>query len=185
MHEGIYIKLECQKAGLTQKELAEKAGLATITIQQYERNLRAPRLENLKKIAHALNIPTEALFGDISIAFMTDLDEEKLNFLLENKSEQLMQDWNTLYKQLNDAGKAKAIEHLELLTKIPEYRLDNGSSKNAVSPPNTINAKAPDCSYRDEEELLAAAHARTDVEQTSEDVQHDLDIMNDDSKWNK
>ena len=64
-------------------------------------------------------------------------------------------------------------------------RLDNGSSKNAVSPPNTINAKAPDCSYRDEEELLAAAHARTDVEQTSEDVQHDLDIMNDDSKWNK
>ena len=57
--------------------------------------------------------------------------------------------------------------------------------KNAVSPPNTINAKAPDCSYRDEEELLAAAHARTDVEQTSEDVQHDLDIMNDDSKWNK
>ena len=77
-----------------------------------------------------LNIPTEALFGDISIAFMTDLDEEKLNFLLENKSEQLMQDWNTLYKQLNDAGKAKAIEHLELLTKIPEYRLDNGFSKN-------------------------------------------------------
>lgn len=182
MHEGIYIKLERQKAGLTQKELAEKAGLATITIQQYERNLRAPRLENLKKIAHALNIPTEALFGDISIAFMTDLDEEKLNFLLENKSEQLMQDWNTLYKQLNDAGKAKAIEHLELLTKIPEYRLDNGFSKNAVSPPNTINAKAPDCSHRHEEELLAA-HARTDVEPTPEGLQHDLDIMNDDSQW--
>ena len=28
-----------------------------------------------------------------------------------------------------------------------------------------------------------AAHARTDVEQTSEGVQHDLDIMNDDSEW--
>ena len=33
------------------------------------------------------------------------------------------------------------------------------------------------------EEDLLAAHARTDVEQTPEDVQHDLNIMNDDSKW--
>ena len=36
---------------------------------------------------------------------------------------------------------------------------------------------------RMEDELLAA-HARTDVEVTQEDIQHDLDIMNDDSKWN-
>ena len=35
------------------------------------------------------------------------------------------------------------------------------------------------------EEDLLAAHARTDVEQTPEGVQHDLDIMNDDSKWEK
>lgn len=33
------------------------------------------------------------------------------------------------------------------------------------------------------EEDLLASHARTDVEQTPEGVQHDLDIMNDDSKW--
>ena len=33
------------------------------------------------------------------------------------------------------------------------------------------------------EEDLLAAHARTDVEQTPEGVQHDLDIMNDDSMW--
>ena len=33
------------------------------------------------------------------------------------------------------------------------------------------------------EEDLLAAHARTDVEQTPEGVRHDLDIMNDDSKW--
>lgn len=32
-------------AGLTQKGLAEKAGLATITIQQYESNKRQPRLD--------------------------------------------------------------------------------------------------------------------------------------------
>ncbi|MBU5481334.1 hypothetical protein KQI91_08985, partial [Blautia sp. MSJ-19] len=33
------------------------------------------------------------------------------------------------------------------------------------------------------EEDVLAAHARTDVEQTSEGIQHDLDIMNDDSEW--
>lgn len=33
------------------------------------------------------------------------------------------------------------------------------------------------------EDDLLAAHARTDVEQTPEGVQHDLDIMNDDSQW--
>ena len=33
------------------------------------------------------------------------------------------------------------------------------------------------------EEDVLAAHARTDVEQTPEGVQHDLDIMNDDSEW--
>ena len=33
------------------------------------------------------------------------------------------------------------------------------------------------------EEDVLAAHARTDVAQTQEGVQHDLDIMNDDSEW--
>ena len=33
------------------------------------------------------------------------------------------------------------------------------------------------------EEDVLAAHTRTDVDQTSEGVQHDLDIMNDDSEW--
>ena len=33
------------------------------------------------------------------------------------------------------------------------------------------------------EEDLLAAHARTDIKQTPESIQHDLDIMNDDSQW--
>ncbi len=33
------------------------------------------------------------------------------------------------------------------------------------------------------EDDLLAAHARTDVEQTPEGVQHDINIMNDDSLW--
>ena len=33
------------------------------------------------------------------------------------------------------------------------------------------------------EEDVLAAHTRTDVVQTPEGVQHDIDIMNDDSLW--
>ena len=35
----------------------------------------------------------------------------------------------------------------------------------------------------DEQDKLLAAHARTDMEQSSEAVQQDLDLMNDDTKW--
>jgi len=45
-----------EKSGFTQKELAERAGLATITIQGYEENKFKPKLGTLEKIAHALNV---------------------------------------------------------------------------------------------------------------------------------
>ena len=39
-NEGELIKLARKGKGLTQKQLSEKTGLAVVTIQQYERNLR-------------------------------------------------------------------------------------------------------------------------------------------------
>ena len=62
-------------AGLTQKELAEKAGIAAVTIQQYERGVREPRIGQLGKIAKALNITVSEMIGpnwngiDMSDAF--------------------------------------------------------------------------------------------------------------------
>lgn len=49
--------------GYTQKQLAEKCGLATGTIQQYELNKREPRREQLQKIATALDVPLYKLMG--------------------------------------------------------------------------------------------------------------------------
>lgn len=46
-----------KEKGLTQKQLAEKCGLATGTIQQYELNKRKLRPEQLEKIANALEVP--------------------------------------------------------------------------------------------------------------------------------
>ena len=60
---GPNIKAARKAAGLTQKQLAEILGLATGTVQQYERGVREPRFEQLKAIANALNIDLMLLFG--------------------------------------------------------------------------------------------------------------------------
>lgn len=46
-----------KKKGLTQKDLAEKVGVATGTIQQYELNKRSPRLDIMKKISEVIDLP--------------------------------------------------------------------------------------------------------------------------------
>ena len=62
-NRGELIKTARKNKGLTQKQLAEKTGLAVVTIQQYERNLRQPRLENIQKIAEALDSTPTYLMG--------------------------------------------------------------------------------------------------------------------------
>ena len=63
MEIGQSIQEARKKAKLTQKELAEKVGIATITVQQYERGVRTPQIETLQKIAQALNIDVGILYG--------------------------------------------------------------------------------------------------------------------------
>ena len=53
---GQSIQKKRKSLGMTQKELAEKVGVATITIQQYERNVREPKFEIVKRIAKALGV---------------------------------------------------------------------------------------------------------------------------------
>lgn len=51
-------------AGLTQEQLAEGCGLATITIRQYESGKREPRYDTAKKIAAYLHISVGSLLGE-------------------------------------------------------------------------------------------------------------------------
>ena len=55
MPYGRIIQEYRKKAGLTQKELAERINVAPGTIQQYERDLREPKAQRLREIAAALN----------------------------------------------------------------------------------------------------------------------------------
>ena len=56
MSLGSDLKNARLKAGLTQKELANQAGLSEITIRQYEADKRQPRLETLKHISNILKV---------------------------------------------------------------------------------------------------------------------------------
>lgn len=186
-----------KERGYTQKQLAEKCGLATGTIQQYELNKREPRREQLQKIAAALDVPLYKLMGfDDSIWVKPNLEREKIaeeaqkiiikqangeeitkeeslivsdyikrtresyynltkdiadlaliidkylkkNTQISKENHQLLKEKLQLlkelipempefYKNLNNIGRQKAVEQIDLLTKIPEYQ------KNPADPP--------------------------------------------------
>ena len=64
MPVGERIRAARKSAGLTQAQLAEKSGVASISIHQYESGKRQPRIEQLKKIAVALGIRWYELLPD-------------------------------------------------------------------------------------------------------------------------
>lgn len=76
---GERIRSARKSAGLTQKQLGEKCGIAEPTIRRYELGKLNPKLETLKKIAAALNIST--------LYFMELSDEEDSNSLERAKED--------------------------------------------------------------------------------------------------
>lgn len=59
--------------GLTQKEAAEKLGLAYSTYSNYENNNRTPKYNTLKQIAEGLEVPIDEL---ISASFIAPMETD-------------------------------------------------------------------------------------------------------------
>lgn len=59
---GIHLRKIRLENGLTQEQLADKAGMHFTYIGQIERGIRNPSLVNLHKLAKALNIDSGKLF---------------------------------------------------------------------------------------------------------------------------
>lgn len=131
---GENIKHFRKQAGLTQKELAKKIGCAEITIRQYETGKREPRQDQQFLICEALGIPPIALItGELdernNHSFLSgaydllDALEETGGNIEEAKEIAMLKiklEHNFLL--LNSLGKNKAVEQIELLTRIPEYQ---------------------------------------------------------------
>lgn len=119
MSVGAKIKKERQVKRMTQKELATSAGIAEISVRQYESEKRQPKIDQLQKIANALQINIIDILDDSTLLQNSN---EILNSMLENMGESKSDTLNEYFEVLNEEGKDKAIEQVELLTKIPEYQ---------------------------------------------------------------
>ena len=161
-----------KKKGISQRKLALKTGISLGAIQGYEQGRYKPKYEQAEKLSNILEIPISALIEPTVLRLshsMIDLfskDASLREIILSPEEKALDASLNHSFTELNISGKRKLVEYAEDLTKIPEYR-----------------KQQPDTSEEPAVSDLLAAHARTDVEQTPECIQHDLDIMKDDKNW--
>ena len=129
---GQRIKTARKNQGLTQKELAERAGTATGTIQQYELGKRQPRADQLRAIASALGVTVDYLLDvkPTRAASLDDAEREKRLGLPEKyfkrlstaeeaaRRDKLMDS----FMEINAIGQQKAVDQVSDLAKIPDYQ---------------------------------------------------------------
>lgn len=119
---GQSIKTARIKAGLTQKQLAEKSGIATITLQQYERDVREPKLVTIAKIARSLDLYASDLINDRWRDVSGDPTDDSEILAYANDEHQRL---TKAFCMLNREGQKKAVERVQELTEIPRYRAES------------------------------------------------------------
>lgn len=120
-----------KKAGYTQKELAEKIGVVTGTIQQYELGKRQPRIEQIQAIAAALGCDPYSLYSwDQATAAL----EERIN---------ARDRINAALGRLNDVGMGKAAAAVEVIAEVPRYRAET-APQSPPSSEDTDTTSSPD-----------------------------------------
>ena len=159
MQIGNQIRKYRIEKGLTQKEMAKLIGIPYSTYSNYENNNREPSLEQLRKIADALEIDTAMLMNVAPLLNVRD-DGSLLETLApkETTPTKNIQENKLLsdFRQLNRFGQMEAVKRIEELTEIPRYTAPDRSRK--IAQPN-------------------AAHAIPGAPE--DDQQHDNDIMDD------
>ena len=158
MKVGQVIKTLREAGNLTQKKLGEKCGLADSAIRRYEAGGANPKMETLQKIGKALASSCDD-FELLDSLSDYSKDDESIKILINSILNELVRthpDFKSLirdarlkvsdkiieqnrpliekYILLNKEGQKKALEHIEMLTKIPEYTkvADIMTGKNAA-----------------------------------------------------
>ena len=168
MTVGDRIKELRKNKDMAQVELAEKIGVSKQTMYKYENNIvtNIPS-DVIEIIAKVLNVSESYLMGweEISLhrlsldSFYTSEDGHKLI---------------SSYLSLNEQGKKNLLEHCDLLLSSEKYRAELSPS---IGQLYLFEDKYTE-PYK-ENEVLNAAHERTDIEVTDEMRKHDDDIMDD------
>lgn len=106
-----------KEKGLTQAELAEKAGIAVNSVRLYEAGARLPKLDTIARMAVAMGLTANDLiagqWGNFEGAFLSA--EE---FQQDDREAQLIYH----FRNLNDNGQSVAVERVQELAQIPAYQ---------------------------------------------------------------
>lgn len=139
-----------KKAGLTQKELAQMSGVATISIRQYESGKRRPQVEQLTAISAALGVSVEELCGvwdssmprDIVKALREHGEALETSYAAKGATFALSsvyaRDIISAFGYMNERGHQKAADLVWELAKNPEYHL----TKTAETPSTASTAES-------------------------------------------
>lgn len=102
----------------TQKQLANRAGIAIITLQQYELGKRIPKTSQLVKIANAFSVPINYFLTD-----WEDLLNEETYKTSEKERIEIYNEKALLrsYHRLNETGKKEAQKRVDELTEISRF----------------------------------------------------------------
>ena len=144
---GEEIKRQRKKQGLTQKELAQKANIAEVTLRKYEAESVNVSSDTLIKLARSLNLEDYYFLGFRTkeglkheeemrkavaakdTSHLTSLEKLTMDVSMEYMNElSLAVAKDTFvenYNKLNDLGKAEAQKRVQELTEIPRYQKDN------------------------------------------------------------
>ena len=119
------------RKGITQNQIAEKIGISQPTYAQWENGKRKPKLETLKKIADALEVPVSTLYDDYEFvdpgegltedqkAKQKAHDQEQLKVIKKFYSrDKLLHNFNAV----NEEGQQKIVEYSNDIAENPKYK---------------------------------------------------------------
>ena len=118
---GEQLSLLRRRKGLTQGELAEKAGILREMISNYESGKITPRAETLKKVASALEVDFEELKG----------------YILKASEEQMKEESQTMYRY--DGNKLQYIETISDVVTLPVLGKVHAGNPNLISEQEIID----------------------------------------------
>lgn len=142
----------------TRNEFAEKLGIPSTTLRNYETDAREPGHTFLKQISELFNVSVDYLLC------LTDEKEVLNTFRLRTSEQNLIEK----YRSLDTLGR-------ETVNTVLDCEFER---VNTIKEKDTVICELKRAQTYSEE--LLAAHTRTDVDVTEEDIQHDLDLMDDD-----
>ena len=147
MQTGDLIKKARINAGMTQAELAERLGITPQAVSQYERGIKNPKLETVRRISEALGVLVPDLYPEgmqampildwmesKGIPIVSGPEEAYWESLKQTKAEQNSKEEQLLnhFRTLNDNGQTVAVERVQELAQIPAYQLRADTAQSAA-----------------------------------------------------